>query len=120
MTVKSVLKKGEMILRFCHPSGTHTIQTLLTRLKKRWEEISGWATQRQTRLDEQRNALESEKELIESLAAWVKEKEVVLEEKESVKLPEEDIEELKKLLEQHKVCLVGWYVYCWLVGWLID
>lgn len=101
--VKSTIKKGEMILRFCHPSGTHTIQTLLTRLKKRWEELNSWATQRKTRLEEHRKSMEDEKKLIEELSVWVKEKEAILESKEAIPLPEENVEELKTLLEEHKV-----------------
>ena len=92
-----------MILRFCHPSGTQTIQTLLTRLKKRWEELNSWANQRKTRLDEHRKAMEDERKLIEELSIWVKEKEAVLDEKEAVPLPEENIDELKALLDEHKV-----------------
>jgi hypothetical protein len=105
--VKSTMKKGEMILRFCHPSGTHTIQTLLTRLKKRWQELNNWANQRKTRLDEHRKSMEDERKLIEELSAWVKEKEAVLEEKEAVPLPEENTDELKALLDEHKVTFVS-------------
>jgi arsenate reductase-like glutaredoxin family protein len=101
--VKSTIKKGDMILRFCHPSGTHTIQTLLNRLKKRWEELNSWANQRKTRLDEHLRSMEDERKLIEELSAWVKEKEAVIEEKEAVPLPEEDTDKLKALLDEHKV-----------------
>ena len=101
--VKSTIKKGEMILRFCHPSGTHTVQTLLTRLKKRWQEINGWTNQRKTRLDEHLKLIEDERQLIQVLSVWVKEKESVLEEKEAQPLPEDNIEKLKALLDEHKV-----------------
>jgi hypothetical protein len=101
--VKSTIKKGEMILRFCHPSGTHTIQTLLTRLKKRWDELNNWANQRKTRLEEHRKSMEDERKLIHELSAWVKEKEEVLEEKEAVPLPQEDTDALKALLDEHQV-----------------
>lgn len=101
--VKSTIKKGEMILRFCHPSGTHTVQTLLTRLKKRWQEINGWTNQRKTRLDEHLKLIEDERQLIQELSVWVKEKESVLEEKEAQPLPEDNIEKLKALLDEHKV-----------------
>lgn len=105
--VKSTIKKGEMILRFCHPSGTHTIQTLFTRLKKRWDELNSWANQRKTRLDEHRKAMEDERKLIQELSIWVKEKEAVLDEKEAVPLPEENIDELKALLDEHKVTTIS-------------
>ena len=102
-----------MILRFCHPSGTHTIQTLLTRLKKRWEELNNWAKQRKSRLDEHRKNMEDERKLIHELSAWVKEKETVLEDKEKVPLPEENIDALKALLDEHKVSYILSSIKTW-------
>ena len=52
--------------------------------------------------------MEDERKLIEELSIWVKEKEAVLEEKEAVPLPEENTDELKALLDEHKVTTV-WY-----------
>lgn len=92
-----------MILRFCHPNGTHAIQTLVTRLKKRWDELNSWANHRKAKLDEHRKSMEDERRLIQELSAWVKDKEAVLEEKEAIPLPEENTDELKALLDEHTV-----------------
>lgn len=59
--------------------------------------------------------MEDERKLIQELSAWVKEKETVLEEKEAVPLPEENIDELKALLDEHKVSYISSSVKTWLL-----
>lgn len=102
VNVQSAIKKGQVILRFCHPSATQIIQQWLARLKKRWNDVSKWSTQRLTRLEEEMRKMIEDQQLMDELLKWIAEKEAVLLEKEQDPIPEEDYEEVRKLLGEHK------------------
>lgn len=103
VNVTSAVKKGQVILRFCHPSAVQIVQQWLARLKKRWEDVWKWSIQRLTRLEEEHTKLVEEEHLMAELMKWIAIKEEVLLEKEKEAIPEEDYEEVKRLLEEHKV-----------------
>lgn len=94
MNVHSAIKKGQVILRFCHPSATQIIQQWLARLRKRWDDISKWSTQRLTRLEEELQKIIEDQHLMEELLKWIVVKENILLEKEKDPIPEEDYEEV--------------------------
>lgn len=105
VNVQSAIKKGQVILRFCHPSATQIIQQWLARLKKRWDEVWKWSTQRLTRLEEERAKMAEDQELMDDLLKWIDEKENVLNEKDQEPIPDDDYEVVQLLLEEHKVDL---------------
>ena len=100
--VNACLKKGEVILRFCHPSALQTIRHQIAVLKKRWHDVSGWAKQRHTRLNEGIEQLREEEIITQELMEWINEQEVILEQRERTPLPE-DYEILSVLLDEHKI-----------------
>ena len=99
--VNGCLKKGEVILRFCHPSSLHTIRHQVNVLRKRWNDVSGWANQRKVRLETEIQEIAEEEGLIEILIEWITEQETILHEHEAIPLPE-DYDLVSKLLDQHK------------------
>lgn len=99
--VNGCLKKGEVILRFCHPSSLHTIRHQVNVLRKRWNDVSGWANQRKVRLDTEIQEIAEEEGLIEILIEWITEQETILQEHEAIPLPD-NYDLVSKLLEQHK------------------
>lgn len=101
--VAAAIKKGQVILRFCHPSAVQIVQQWLARLKKRWEDVSKWSNQRLSRLEEEHKKMLEEEQLMDELMKWIVVKEETLQEKEKEPIPEEDYEEVKRLLEEHKV-----------------
>lgn len=103
VNVQSAIKKGQVILRFCHPSATQIIQQWLARLKKRWDEVWKWSTQRLTRLEEERAKMTEDKLLMDELLKWIDEKEKFLKEKDEEPIPDDDYDEVQLLLEEHKV-----------------
>ena len=52
VNVNACLKKGEVIIRFCHPSSLHTVRHQVAIVKKRWTDVSGWARLRKQRLQD--------------------------------------------------------------------
>ncbi|EDO37706.1 predicted protein [Nematostella vectensis] len=103
VNVQSAVKKGQVILRFCHPSAIQIIQQWLARLKKRWDEVWKWSSQRLMRLEEELRKLAEEDELMGELLRWIQTKEEALAEKEKEPIPDDDYEEVHRLLEEHKV-----------------
>ncbi|XP_057312331.1 microtubule-actin cross-linking factor 1, isoforms 6/7-like [Hydractinia symbiolongicarpus] len=104
--VNTLLKKGEVILRFCHPSALTTIRHHIAVVKKRWNDISGWAKQRKTRLDEALEQLLEEEKLSALLLEWLTEQEDILDQREKIPLPD-DYNVLTELLEEHKLTQDG-------------
>lgn len=103
INVQSAIKKGQVILRFCHPSATQIIQQWLARLNKRWDEVWKWSSQRLNRLEEEKKKLGEEKSLMDELLKWIEEKSDELNEKEKEPIPDEDYDEIQLLLDEHKV-----------------
>ena len=99
--VNGCLKKGEVILRFCHPSSLHTIRHQVNVLRKRWNDISGWANQRKVRLDTEIQEIAEEEGLIEILIEWITQQETILQEHEDIPLPD-NYDLVSQVLEQHK------------------
>lgn len=104
VSVNACLKKGEVILRFCHPSSLHTVRHQVAIVKKRWTDVSGWARLRKARLDEGLQELLDEERVAQVLMEWITEMELLLEEREKVSLPEE-YNLLVQLLNEHKSTL---------------
>ena len=104
--VNGSLKKGEVILRFCHPSSLHTIRHQVNVLRKRWNDVSGWANQRKVRLDTEIQDIAEEEGLIEILIEWISKQETILQEHEAIPLPD-NYDLVSKLLDQHKEMQVG-------------
>ena len=102
INVNTCLKKGEVILRFCHPNALQTTRYQINILKRRWFDVSGWAKQRDTRLKEQLELLLEEQRLLEILLMWITEQETTLMERETMPLPE-DYNVLTELLDGHKL-----------------
>ena len=100
MQVNGCLKKGEVILRFCHPSALQTIRHQVAVVKKRWSDVSSWAKQRKGRLDEGLKVLIEEEIITNELIDWITEKESILEEREKLPL-QDDFEIVSRLLEEH-------------------
>lgn len=100
--VNGCLKKGEVILRFCHPSSLHTIRHQVAVIKKRWNDVAGWARQRKARLDAEILEISEEEGLILILIEWITEQETVLEDREGRPLPV-DYDLLTQLLDEHKL-----------------
>lgn len=99
--LKAILKKGEVILRFCHPSALQTIRHQIVFLKRRWNDVASWAKQRDTRLKEGLEKLLGEQELIEMLMSWIIKEETILIEREKQPLPD-DYDTVHSLYEEHK------------------
>ena len=97
----AILKKGEVILRFCHPTALQTIRYQIAILKRRWNDVAGWAKQRDTRLKEGLEKLLGEQRLIEILMMWITEEETIIIEREKIPLPD-DYDAVHALLEEHK------------------
>jgi len=104
--VNACLKKGDVILRFCHPSSLHTIRHQVNVLRKRWADISGWSNQRKARLETEIKDIAAEEGLVEILIEWITEQEVILQEREAIPLPEE-YDLINRLLDEHKVSQEG-------------
>lgn len=102
VNVQSAIKKGQVIARFCHPSALPIIQQWIARLKKRWEEVRKWSVQRLTRLEEEQAKLYEEQNMMEELLQWIDTKEGILIEKENEHIPDDDYEQVVRLLEDHK------------------
>ena len=100
--VNGCLKKGEVILRFCHPTSLQTIRHQVAVVKKRWNDVSGWARQRKLRLDEILIEMIEEEKIAQILMEWIVEQEVIIEEREKILLPD-DYNLLTQLLNEHKV-----------------
>ena len=100
--VNGVLKKGEVILRFCHPSALQTIRHQIAVVKRRWHDVAGWAQQRKLKLEEGLEQLLEEQRLIEILMIWITEQEIIIEEREKIPLVE-DYNVLNELMNEHKV-----------------
>ena len=95
------MKKGEVILRFCHPGALQTIRNQIAFLKRRWTDVAGWAKQRDTKLKEGLEKLLFEQKLIEILMSWIINEETTIIEREKIPLPEE-YDAVHALLEEHK------------------
>lgn len=61
-----------------------------------------WSVQRLTRLEEEQTKLSEEQSMMGELLQWIGEKEEVLIEKENEPIPDDDYEQVMKLLEDHK------------------
>lgn len=99
--LRGTLKKGEVILRFCHPSALQTIRNQIAFLKRRWTDVAGWAKQRDTKLKEGLEKLLLEQKLIETLMSWIINEETTIIEREKIPLPDE-YDAVHVLLEEHK------------------
>ena len=99
--LKGILKKGEVILRFCHPSALQTIRNQIAFLKRRWTDVAGWAKQRDVKLKEGLEKLLFEQKLIETLMSWIINEETTIIEREKIPLPTE-YDAVHALLEEHK------------------
>lgn len=95
------MKKGEVILRFCHPSALQTIRNQIAFLKRRWTDVAGWAKQRDTKLKEGLEKLLFEQKLIETLMGWIINEETTIIEREKIPLPSE-YDAVHALLEEHR------------------
>ena len=100
--VNTTLKKGEVILRFCHPSSLHTVRHRIMVLKKRWNDVSGWANQRKMRLDEALEDLIEEEQVSQLLLEWITMQETILDDRDRTPLPD-DYDLLSLLLDEHKL-----------------
>ena len=99
--VNKILRKGEVILRFCHPNALQIIRHQIALLKRRWLDVTTWAKQRETRLREGEEVLVKEEVMIDELTAWIVTEEETLVEIESIPLPD-DYNALFEMLEEHK------------------
>jgi len=104
VNVNACLKKGEVILRFCHPSSLHTVRHQVAIVKKRWTDVSGWARLRKTRLDDGIRELIEEEKVAQVLMEWITRTEVLLEDREKLPLPQE-YNLLVQLLNEHQSTL---------------
>ncbi len=96
--VNTFSRKGDIILRFCHPSALQMVRHQTTLLKRRWFDVATWAKQREMRLHEGEKLAEEEQRLVEELMAWIAFEEEKLMESENIPLPE-DYDTLYKMLE---------------------
>ena len=99
--LRTILKKGEVILRFCHPGALQTIRNQIAFLKRRWTDVAGWAKQRDAKLKEGLEKLLFEQKLIETLMSWIINEETTIIEREEIPLPEA-YDAVHTLLEEHK------------------
>ena len=99
--VNKVLRKGEVILRFCHPNALQVIRHQIALLKRRWLDVATWAKQRETRLRETEETLMQEETLIDELVQWIATEEEDLVNVDSIPLPD-DYDALFELLQEHK------------------
>eukprot|EP00794_Sanderia_malayensis_P004728 gene4728-5351_t len=97
--VNTFLRKGDVILRFCHPSAVQTVRQQTSLLKRRWFDVTTWAKQRETRLHEGEAVLVEEQRLIAELMQWIATEEEMLNESETMPLPD-DYDALHKMLEE--------------------
>lgn len=65
-------------------------------------QVRKWSVQRLTRLEEEQAKLTEEQSMMEELLQWIGEKEEILIEKENEPIPDDDYEQVMKLLEDHK------------------
>ena len=89
-------------MRFCHPSSLQTIRNQIAFLKRRWNDVAGWARQRETRLKEGLEKLLTEQKLVELLSGWIIVKESVIVDREKIPLPD-DYDVVHALFEEHKL-----------------
>ena len=101
INVNKVLRKGEVIIRFCHPNALQVIRHQMALLKRRWLDVATWAKQRETRLHETEEILIKEETLIDELMEWIVTEEEALVEIENIPLPE-DYDALFVMLQEHK------------------
>ena len=88
-------------MRFCHPSALQMVRHQILLLKRRWFDVTTWAKQRETRLQEGETLLVDEQRLIEELMAWITSEEELLIESENVPL-QDDYDTLHAMLEDVK------------------
>ena len=101
VNVNKVLRKGEVIIRFCHPNALQVIRHQVALLKRRWFDVATWAKQRETRLHETEQILIREEILIDELMKWIATEEEALVEIENIPLPD-DYNALFNMLQEHK------------------
>ena len=65
-------------------------------------QVRKWSVQRLTRLEEEQAKLTEEQSMMDDLLHWIGRKEEVLIEKENEPIPDDDYEEVMRLLEEHK------------------
>lgn len=65
-------------------------------------QVRKWSVQRLTRLEEEQSKLTEEQSMMEELLKWIGEKEEILIEKENEPIPDDDYEQVMKLLDEHK------------------
>lgn len=61
-----------------------------------------WSVQRLTRLEEEQAKMTEEQSMMEELMQWIGKKEEILIEKENEPIPDDDYEQVMRLLEDHK------------------
>ena len=91
-------RKCELICRLIIKSGD-TVKVNLDRLSFK---VRKWSVQRLTRLEEEQAKLSEEQNMMEELLQWIDVKEGILIEKENEPIPDDDYEEVMKLLDDHK------------------
>lgn len=101
VNVNKMLRKGEVILRFCHPNALQIIRHQIALLKRRWLDVTTWGKQRETRLREGEEILMKEETLIDELTAWITAEEEALMEMESIPLPD-DFNAMFDMYEEHR------------------
>ncbi|XP_053205287.1 microtubule-actin cross-linking factor 1-like isoform X2 [Panonychus citri] len=101
MNKDSTISLAENILAKCHPDAVSVIRHWITIIKSRWEEVSGWAKQRETKLREHLESLRGIMNILEELLNWLRKAEANLLAAESEPLPD-DIESLEGLIEEHQ------------------
>lgn len=97
----STIALAQRILAKAHPDGATVIKHWITIIQSRWEEVSSWAKQRETRLNDHLRSLRDLDSLLEELLSWLQGLESNLISLEAEPLPDE-LTTLRQLIQEHQ------------------
>lgn len=86
---------GEAIRADCHRKAEQPMKHWLTILRARWDEVTGWAKQKQDKAAEQLDQLKAQQLLIDQLLEWVAQKDNDLKQADALPMPD-SVEQVNK------------------------
>jgi len=95
------IRLAKSILAKAHPDAVNVIKHWISIIQSRWDEISSWAKQRQSKLQAHLASLRNIEELLEELMAWLRSREDELTRLEGEPLPD-DFTIIQRLIKEHK------------------
>ncbi|XP_054709316.1 LOW QUALITY PROTEIN: microtubule-actin cross-linking factor 1, isoforms 1/2/3/4/5-like [Uloborus diversus] len=96
------IELAQTILKKCHPDAISVIRHWITIIQSRWDEVFGWARQRDQRLRDHLLSLKDINDLLDILLAWLHNAESTLTTLEAEPLPD-DLPTLEILIKDHQV-----------------